>query len=108
MAQAQDKPPKVSLNLDTLDREGASDPFCVVLDGHPYVLADPQELEWGILLSVASNPALFVRAAVPLKDADKFEQAVNRMPAWKVNKLADGYREHYGLPAPPEAAASPA
>lgn len=106
---AQDKPPNVALNLDTLEREGVPrEPFCTVAGGKPYVLADPSELKWDVLIAVASNPASFVRAAVPEDKAEAFAAAIGVMPAWKVNRLAAAYREHYGLANGPESPASPA
>lgn len=97
VSSTEDKPLPVSLDLDSLEREGAkADPFTFHHQGRSYTMIDPQEIDWQDLLSGLRNPALFVRFA--LNTADQAEFFTSRVPAWKMNKLMEGYTKHYGLP----------
>lgn len=95
----------VTLDLDTLEREGAKPPFTFRHNGKRYLLADPQELDWQDLFAALGNPVLFVQKIVPADDHDEF--FATRMPTWKINALFENYIEHYGLPKPGEAPGLP-
>jgi hypothetical protein len=106
-AAQQDKPAPVSLNLDTLEREGGTpEPFVVVLAGERLLLSDPAEVDWQKLMAAIRDPHVFFRLIIPPDDHKTFFDAT--LPGWKMNKLMQSYMEHYGLPSPGEAVASPA
>ena len=89
--------PKLGLDLDALEREGeVPGSFTFRHVGEIYTMVDPQEIDWQDLLSGLRNPALFVKFAMSSADQKRFFGA--RVPAWKMNKLMQGYREHFGLP----------
>ena len=97
MPATEEKPLSVSLDLDALEREGEKvTPFTFSHGGRVYTMIDPQEIDWQDLLSGFRNPALFVRYALNTKDQAEF--FTSRVPAWKMNKLMEGYQKHYGLP----------
>lgn len=92
-----EKNPDVTLDLDSLEREGAvAETFSFQYEGHTYRMLDPQDIDWQDLLSGLRNPALFVRFAMPVEDQKQFFTA--RVAAWKMNKLMAAYQDHYGIP----------
>ncbi len=98
--------PATTLNLDTLEREGAApEPFSFLHNGRRYTLLDPKEIDWQDLISALSNPFVFFSVTLPGADQAVFLES--KMPAWKLNKLIDRYIEHYGLPSLGEAGALP-
>lgn len=106
----QDKPAPISLNLDTIEREGKPEPFVLVLGGKRYELVDPQESDYRDLLGAyraynAGDPETAIRLVVPEDKRDEF--FANPLPNWKLAALFDSYNKHFGLPAPGEASASP-
>lgn len=97
----------IDLNLDALDREGGTPaPYAVVLGGKRYVFGDLREMDWQRLLEALRNPYVLFEYVLSADDYAAFLKA--ELPAWKLNKLLEGYKEHYGLPSLGEAAASPA
>lgn len=98
-----DKPAPISLNLDSLEREGAPGPFVVVLGGDRYEFTDAQEIDWQELQSVLTDPATFFRKVLPGEQGKKF--LAQKIATFKLRKLMDAYREHFGLVEPGEAAA---
>ncbi len=94
-----------ALNLDTLEREGAPEPFDFIHEDKRYMMADPKDIDWQDLISAMSNPHMFFRLVLPAEDQKEFFDA--RMPAWKMNILMLRYQDHYGLPSLPNAAGSP-
>jgi len=98
--------PTVSLNLDTLQREGEPrEPFSLVLGGKRYVFGDVQDVDWQQVIAALRNPYLFFRGIITEKDQDEF--FAQKMPTWKMNKLMESYLEHYGMPTSGEAPALP-
>lgn len=105
-----DTPSKVTLNLDTLEREGAPEPFAIAHGGRRYELQDPHDVDYRELLesqqlAAAGNPARAIELVVREEDREAF--FANPMPSWKLEKLFRAYNEHFGLPSPGEALASP-
>ncbi len=90
-----------AMDLDKMEREGARAPFDFVLEGKRYLMSDPQEVDWQDLLAAMTNPHMFFRLVLPPEDRIQFFNT--RLPAWKMNKLVDGYQEHYGIPSLPNA-----
>lgn len=87
---------KVTLNLDSLEREDPREPFSVVVAGKRIVMSDPADLDWKILLELREdNPAQFFRHVVSADDQNHFRKAA--IPGWKMRKLMEMYQEHYGL-----------
>jgi hypothetical protein len=101
-----DKPPAVSLNLDTLEREGEKpEPFVVVLDGKPMTFADPSEMAWQEVMAALRDPEGFFRYALSKEDSERFLST--KLPTWKLNRMMEQWREHYGVPDPGKPGASP-
>lgn len=102
----QDKPPKVALNLDTLEREGDQpEPFMVVFQGKPMTFQDAQELDHQQLRRAMYEPTYFFQIALSREDSKRFLAA--KVPTWKIEELMSAYNEHYGLDTPGNANASP-
>lgn len=92
---ASDKP-TINLNLDTLDREDAKEPFRFVLGGKQWIARDMYETDWQELVAVnADNPEQILKVFL----GDKFNEfrAKRGVPMWKIDKLADAIRDHYGI-----------
>jgi hypothetical protein len=104
MTAKPDKPAPVGLNLDTLEREGAPEPFAVVLGGQRMLMSDAQDVEWQTLMLAMQDPHAFFRLVVPRDAQQEFFAA--RLPAWKMRALMDAYTKHYGLTDPGNPAAS--
>lgn len=105
-AAAADGPEEVSLDLDTVEREGAKPPFTFTHAGRRWMLSDPQDLDWKKLLVAMGDPEFFLRQILPADDREEFFRV--DMPTWKLNLLMTRYQEHYGLPNPGNAGGSPA
>lgn len=101
----QDKPAPISLNLDSLEREGTVEPFVIVLKGRRILMSDAQDVEWQTLMLAMQNPHAFFKLIVPADDQDDFFSA--GLPTWKMRKLMEAYTTHYGLTDPGNLAASP-
>lgn len=102
----QDKPSPISLNLDSLDREGGTaEPFAVVHGGRRYVMLDPQEIDWRDLMRALNQPSVFFTICMSADDAASF--AATKLPGWKLHSLITAYIQHYGLTSSPEAPALP-
>lgn len=87
---------KVSLNLDTLEREDPREPFSIVISGKRIVMSDPSDLDWKVLMDLnENNPMQFFRYVVAPDDQAHFKKA--DIPGWKMRKLMELYQEHYGL-----------
>jgi hypothetical protein len=105
---AQAKKQDVTLDLDALEREDAPELFVLKLGGKQYKLTDPRGLAWEDLTSLAAGESLhFLTPAVQGDARDAFNEALKKLPSWKVDKLADAYRAHFALPSAGEADASP-
>lgn len=85
---------KVQLNLDSLDREEAFEPFAFVLDGRRIVMTDPKEISWQDLQTI-EVPSQFAKHAMSVEDRKFF--VAKKLPGWKFNALFKAYQEHYGL-----------
>jgi hypothetical protein len=95
--EVEDKALPVSLDLDSLEREGAvAEKFRFTHQGTTYEMFDPQDIDWQDLLAGLRNPGLFVRFA--MSTADQVTFFSSRVPAWKMNKLMEAYQKHFGLP----------
>lgn len=95
-----DKPAPISLNLDTLEREGDPGPFVLVLGGNRIMFSDAMELDWQLLVQAMQNPLTFFKLVLSADDQSAF--LGTPLPTWKLRKVMDAYREHYGLVEPPE------
>lgn len=100
-AQAAVNTRPAALDLDTLEREGAPQPFDFIHDGKRYMMSDPKEVDWQDLIAAMSNPHMFFRLVLPAEDRQTFFES--RLPAWKMNILMQRYQDHYGLPNVPNA-----
>lgn len=104
MPQDQDKP-TISLNLDSLEREGRAEPFAIVLGGNRILMSDAQDVEWQSLMLAMQNPHAFFKLVVPADDQDAFFAA--DLATWKMRRLMEEYTRHYGLTDPGNPGASP-
>jgi hypothetical protein len=85
---------KIALNLDTLEREDAKEPFIVVIDGEPMEFKDAADVEWDVLAEMDTPQEFF---EVCLDDEQRKRLYDSKLPAWKFRKLWEGYQTHYGL-----------
>lgn len=92
------------LDLDALEREGTPGPFTVKLAGRPWVLADPQELDWKQLDQLGTVSAEMDLRLLLGEQFAEFRKL--SLPGWKFEKLMNAWRAHYGLGGPGEADAS--
>jgi hypothetical protein len=99
-----DRPARVALNLDKIEREGRPEQFAYIHDGHHYTATDAQDIDWQELVAALQNPRVFFRLVLAADDADRF--LASKLPTWKMRRLMDAYRDHYGLLDPGEAPAS--
>jgi hypothetical protein len=99
-ATRSDTPAPISLNLDSLEREGAPGPFVVVLGGDRYTFLDAQEIDWQDLQAALGDPRTFLRLVLPEGQGAKFLSL--KVATHKIRRLIDNYREHFGLVAPGE------
>lgn len=95
----------VSLDLDTLEREDAKDPFTFKHLGHTYTIFDPEDLDWQKQLRAMGDPIYFLRNAMSPADAERFFDT--ECPAWKLEAVMKTFRKHFGLPDLGEFAGSP-
>ena len=90
-----DSPSPVSLNLDTLEREGGEpDPFVFVLGGVRFVCRDIEDEDWQVLTTLDEDDPKDTFKLLLGKDYDKF--ATHKLPLWKLKRLLKEWREHTG------------
>lgn len=100
---------KKPFDLDALEREDDPGPFTFVLGGREYQMLDPQGADYRDLVPILAhlNRGDVVAGLNGLLDPDDVDAFwENRIPAFKLNALGEGWLEHYGL-NPGEASASP-
>jgi hypothetical protein len=90
-----DTPPKTSIDLDSLEAEDSYEPFIVHVDGQRFQLKDARELDYIVLEYAEQSPQNFFHAALGDESFAKFRKI--EIPQWKVAKLMDAYRKHFGL-----------
>jgi hypothetical protein len=101
-----DTPADVTLNLDTLEREGADpEPFVFVLGGDRFVCADVQNEDWQTVAALDEDDPQEALKLLLGRDYEKF--AKHRLPLWKLNALLEKWRDHTGGVTVGEAGASP-
>lgn len=105
----QDKP-KIHLNLDKLDGEGDVEPFAVIFGAKRYVLPNPQDMDWNVILEAQQlygngDAKKAIGMILDEKDRDSFFDPKNRMTPRKLTAFFTAYNAHYGLD-PGEARAS--
>ena len=89
-----DKPANVSLNLDSLDREGSDkpEPFVVVLGGERYEFQDLGDEDWQTVADVDENDP---RETLRLVLGDRYDAfAAHKLPLWKLRRLLDEWQKH--------------
>lgn len=98
---ASDTPSPVSLNLDTLEREGdVPEPFVVVLGGERFVFRDIQDEDWQQVADIDENNP---QEALRLLLGDDYEKfAAHKMKLWKLSRLLDEWRTHISGVGPGE------
>lgn len=90
-----DTPPKVSIDLDALESEDTYEPFVVHVDGQRFQMKDAREIDYIVLEYAEQSPQTFFHAALGDDAFAKFRKI--EIPSWKVGKLMDKYRKHFGL-----------
>lgn len=91
---------RTTLDLDALEREGDPGPFIFVLGGREYEMLDPQGMDYRDMLPILeATQKGDVKAALHglLDEEDTEAFWENRIPAFKLNALCQGWLEHYGL-----------
>jgi hypothetical protein len=96
--------PKVAIDMDKLEREGAPEELFVArVGGKEFTFADPMETEWQDLVVISpQDTILFLKALLGEQYTDF---AKHRMPFWKLGQLVRAVQEYYGMI--PEGSASP-
>lgn len=87
--------PNVDLNLDTLEREGAPEPFAFVLGGDRFVCEDPQELDYRDFSQIDESDLEGQFKMLLPKDHAKFFK--HKLQLWKQMRLMRDIVNHYGL-----------
>jgi len=92
------------LNLDDLERDSAEvrGPFRVTISGAVFDFPDPAEVDWKTLLAALSDVRSFFNC-LPKGQREKF--VALEIPLWKMERLAQGYKDHFGLMSSGEASA---
>ncbi len=101
---AAERPAPAMLDLDSLEREGAAEPFTFQLAGKRFLMSDPRDVDWQDLLVSLSSPQVFFRLVLPPEDHQSFFGS--RLPGWKMQTLMTRYQQHYGIPDAGEAVGS--
>lgn len=83
------------LDLDTLEREGAVEPFTFTLNGRVFTMKPRDEIAWQNLLLAQRNPLLFVRFTMSKEDHDAFME--HELEMWKMDRLMQEYLKHFGI-----------
>lgn len=95
-----DTPPKVTINLDTLEREQTPEPFVVFVGGTRITLEDAALVDWQVLAYAEQNPRRLLKTLMSEQDWSAFVKM--SLPSWKIRALVVAYREHYGMVDLPE------
>lgn len=91
----------VALDLDKLENEDVHEPFAFKVAGRRITLIPPRELDWQVAATLdARNPHSFFGATMEPDDFD-FWVAQPAMPQWKIERLVQTYRDHFGLDVDP-------
>jgi hypothetical protein len=86
----------VALDLDTIENEDPQEPFAVRIKGRRVELTPPKELDWIVAASINERtPTLFLESVMSPEDFDHF--AAQKYPIWRVERMMDLYREHFGI-----------
>lgn len=88
--------PGVILDLDSAERDpkDVKPPFVSKVNGKSVTLKDPSEVDWRELAAV-NGPGDLLRVVMDREDREHLKES--GLPAWKFNKLMDGYYAHYDL-----------
>lgn len=88
----------VALDLDTLENEGAPEPYRIRLGGKVVTLRSTDDIDWqemSMIQRAGGSPELFFEAVVAEEDQEHF--LAQKIPGWKLKVLMANYRDHYGL-----------
>lgn len=94
-AAVPDRPPRVALNLDSVQREAGAEAFVVVISGKPRKFLDPHEMDWQEVAAAMDDATRIFRLALSADDYREVMAA--KIPVWKVRLLAEEYMAHYGF-----------
>lgn len=88
----------LTLDLDTLEREDQRPPFRFRHLGAIYEMGDPRDMDWQDQIRAETDPLFCLKALMPEGQSDALLET--KLPAWKLQRIVDGFREHYKpLPA---------
>ena len=91
----------VTLDLDTLEREGdIRPPFVFRLKGRKYAMVDRQNIDWQDIIHAMRNPISFIKFA--MSPADHAHFLAQSVPLWQMEALMERYFKHFGIPLPGE------
>lgn len=86
----------VTLDLDKLAREKSFEPFTIRAGGEVIELIDAKDLDWQVTVSLSpERMQQFFAAVVKPDDYETFLAA--KFETWKMEKLLELYRDHFGL-----------
>jgi hypothetical protein len=91
-----------TINLDELECDDAPGPFTFTLGGRDYEMVDPYAMDYRDLIPIlaAARKSDIVKALSGMLDPDDVEAFwENKIPAFKLNAIAEGWRDHYKLAA---------
>lgn len=102
---------RVDFDLDKLEREGDQpEPFTFRHGDKTFTLADPADIDYRDIVEMGSAGAMGEALIVKRLLGDQYDVLVEAgpLPQWKIEPLLTKWREHYSVPDPGEAGASPA
>jgi hypothetical protein len=93
-----------TFNLDEFECEDDPGPFAFILGGRSYEMVDPHAVDYRDLTPIllAARTGDVVKALSGMLDPDDVEAFwENKIPAFKLNAIGEGWLNHYKLAASP-------
>lgn len=87
-------PREIDIDLDSLERDKTYPVFVFALAGRQIEFKDPANLDWQELLRLEEETE-FIELAMSDEDSKFFLE--QKVPAWKLRKLMQLYKDHYEL-----------
>lgn len=84
----------IALNLDEYEREKTYTPFRFVYHERVMVMNDPSDMDWQFLEELDRDSSIITEA---MGEEDRNFFLAQKTPAWKMQKLAKDYQDHYGV-----------
>lgn len=84
----------IALNLDEYEREKTYTDFRFVYRERVMVMTDPADMDWQFLEELDRDSSIIIEA---MTEEDRTFFLKQKTPAWKMQKLALDYQNHYGV-----------